>query len=78
MPYTSVTNIFSPNQSTFFFMKKMPSNNFNFHSDYSNVLTIQIDICFPNLYFSSIIRAQIDHINKQILIDIVSRFESQH
>ena len=38
----------------FFIFHKIPSNDLN--SDYSNILTIQIDFCFVKSYFSLLIR----------------------
>ena len=45
----------------------MPCNILN--SDYSNVLTIQIDLCFLQLLLSPLIRTQIEDINEQQLVD---------
>ena len=78
MPYTSVTNIFlRMTNPRFSLWKKCHPIISIFHSDYSNVLTSQIDFCFPKLCFAPFIRTQIEYFNKQLLIDIAWRFESQ-
>ena len=47
---------------------KLQSNNLNL--DYTNILTSQIDFCFPKLRFSPLIRTKIECINKQLLVDV--------
>ena len=70
MLYTLV-NSFSHGQFTFFFIKHWHSMISISHSDYSNVLTIQIDFCFLKLYFSRrSLQNQIECSNYQLLIDI--------
>lgn len=54
MPYTSLC--------------KMPSNKLN--SDYSNVWTNQIDLRLPKLYFSPLLRAQMECIKKHLFVDV--------
>ena len=54
MPYTS--------------LGKMPLNKLN--SDYSNIWTIQIDLRFQKLYFSPLIRTQMECIKKQLFVDV--------
>ena len=51
-----------------FFLYKIQFNNLNL--DYPNILTNQIDFCFPKLYFGSLIRTKTECINKQPFIDV--------
>ena len=46
----------------------MQSNNLNL--DYANILTNQIDFCFPKLYFNPLIWTKIGCINKLLLLDV--------
>ena len=48
MPHYFLYRFFFHDQSTCLLCKTI----YNFNSDYSNVLTIQIDFYFPKLYFS--------------------------
>ena len=57
-----------PMSNQHFSFSKIQANNLNL--DYSNVLTNQIDFCFPKLYFSPLIRTKIECINKQLLVYI--------
>lgn len=59
------TDSFS-HQLSAFSLCKMPRNNFN--SDYSTALSIQFHFYFPKLYFSLLIKTQIDGIIKQQLV----------
>ena len=43
-------------------MYKIQSSNLNLN--YPNILTNQIDFCFPKLYFSPLIRTKMEFINK--------------
>ena len=47
---------------------KIESNNLNLH--YLNILTNQIVLCFPKLYFSPLVQTKIECINKQLLVDV--------
>ena len=47
---------------------KIESNNLNLH--YPNILTNQIVLCFPKLYFSPLVQTKIECINKQLLVDV--------
>ena len=51
-----------------FLFYKIQSSNLNL--DFSNILTNQIDFCFPKLYFSPFIRTKIERINKQLLFNV--------
>ena len=51
-----------------FLFCKIQSNNLNL--DYPNILTNQLDFCFPKLYFSSLIRTKAECINKHPLINV--------
>ena len=51
----------------YFWLCKIPSNYLN--SNCSSILTIQLNSCFSKLYFSLLIRTQIDCTNKHILAD---------
>ena len=40
------------------------------HFDYLKVLTMEVDLCFPTLCFSSLFQTLMDCINKQLLVDV--------
>lgn len=54
--------------NSYFTICKVSSNNFNFN--YSDVLTIQINVCFSKPCFSPLTGTKIDYISKQLFIDV--------
>ena len=51
-----------------FLFNKIASDNLNL--DYRNILTYEIDFCFPKLYFGPLIQTKGESINKQLLVNV--------